>query len=172
MNGIDLNDLFNRVRDGDKEAFTHIYHELKQPVFTIICRIVQNRELAEDLTQDVFVKVFTSPPDCSVRNPRAWIFRIARNLAIDALRKTTCADIDVLSMVSDDFSGNLVTRLDLEQAIAALPRTEREILALHLNGALGFFDIAHIVGLSVSATYRKYRKALKTLRNLLDGGTL
>ena len=97
-----LKEYFSRVQQGDKEAFAHIYNELKQPVFTIVCRIVQSKEIAEDVTHDVFVKLFVSPPDSSVRNPRAWIFQIARNLAIDALRKGQCIDIDDVDIADDE----------------------------------------------------------------------
>ena len=53
-----------------------------------------------------------------------------------------------------------------------IPRDEREVLTLHINAELHFNEIAHIVGLSLPATYRKYRKAIKTLRELLGGGAL
>ena len=172
MNGTQLTELFKRVQHGDKEAFTHIYHDLKQPVLTIIFRIVQNRTMAEDLTQDTFVKLFVSPPDSSVRNPRAWIFRMAHNLAIDALRKAQCTNIDDLSLASEDRMDTIAVRADLERSIATLSCTEREILALRLNGELGFQEIARITGLSLSAVYRCYHKTLKTLQTQLNGGIL
>ena len=102
----DLKEYFSRVQNGDKDAFARIYNELKQPVFTIACRIVQSKEIAEDVTQDVFVKLFISPPDSSIRNPRAWIFQMARNLAIDALRKKQSIDLDDVELaVEDEISG-------------------------------------------------------------------
>lgn len=60
-------------------------------------------------------------------------------------------------------------KLDVESAIGKLSCLERQILTLHLNGDLNFNDIARIVELSLPAAYRKYRKALKTLRDLLNG---
>ena len=80
MYEMNLNEYFSRVRNGDKEAFAQIYDELEKPVFTIVSRIVQSKEIAEDVTQDIFVKLFVSPPDSSIRNPRAWIFQMTRNL--------------------------------------------------------------------------------------------
>lgn len=172
MYEIDLKDCFSKVRAGDKEAFAHIYNELKQPVFTIACRIVQSHEVAEDITHDVFVKLFISPPDSSVKNPRAWIFQMARNLSIDVLRKKQCSDIDKVSATTPDEYSKLVTRLDIETAIAKLPCIEREILSLHLTAGLRFVDVAKIVNMSVPATYRKYKKAIKSLQNALNGGAL
>lgn len=172
MSENNLKEYFSRLQQGDKEAFAHIYNELKQPVFTIVCRIVQSNEIAEDVTHDVFVKLFVSPPDSSVRNPRAWIFQIARNLAIDALRKGQCIDIDDVDIADDEKLNRYIVRWDIESAIKRLPRIEREILSLHLNGELSFIEISRIVGLSLPATYRRYRKAINTLRELLGGGAL
>lgn len=171
MDKTNLSELFAQIQRGDKDAFTQLYHNLKQPVFTIIYRIVQNQTIAEDLTQDLFVKLFVSPPDTTVKNPRAWIFQAAHNLAIDALRKTQPANIDDMTLTSEERMNAIVIKTDLERAIATLSCAEREILSLRANGGLGFQDIARITGQSLSAVYRSYRKTLKTLQTLLNGGT-
>lgn len=164
--------LLDRVRAGDKNAFAQLYHELKQPVFVIVSRIVRSEAMAEDVTQDVFVKLYASPPDPSVKNPRAWIFRMARNLAIDTLRKQRDIALDDVDIPSMDPTEGIHTRLDLETAIWRLPQCERELLSLHLNAELPFREIARIVGLTLPAAYRKYRRALKALRDILNGGAL
>ena len=169
---MNLSEYFSRVRNGDKEAFAQIYDELEKPVFTIVSRIVQSKEIAEDVTQDIFVKLFVSPPASSVRNPRAWIFQMARNLAINALKKKQSIDIDDVELVADDQISSVVMRMDIESAISRLPCVEREILSLRLNAQLHFHDISHIVSLSVPATYRKYRKAINALREFLGGDAL
>ena len=172
MDKTNLSELFAKVQRGDKDAFTQIYHNLKQPVFTIIYRIVQNQTIAEDLTQDLFIKLFVSPPDSTIKNPRAWIFQVAHNLAIDTLRKAQPANIDNLTLASPERMDAIVIKTDLERAIATLSDTEREILSLRANAELGFQDIARITGQSLSAVYRSYRKTLKILQTLLNGGTL
>jgi len=172
MSEAELKEAFSGVRGGDTEAFARVYAELKQPVYTVIRRIVQSRELAEDVTQDVFVKLFVSPPDPSVKNLRAWIFRMAHNGAIDALRKKQEADLDGELPDPEDEIGRLALRMDMEAAIGSLPAPEREILSLRINGELGFREISSVAGMSVAAVYRKYRKAIHTLRELLSGGAL
>ncbi len=172
MPEMNLKGYFLKLQNGDKEAFAHIYQELKQPVFTIACRIVQSPELAEDITHDVFVKLFTSPLDSSIRNPRAWIFQMTRNLALDALKEKQCTDIEDLQIAANDMCSHILMRRDMETALSKLPRLEREIISLHLNGELHFHEISKIVGLSLPATYRKYRKALESLRTYLTGGAL
>lgn len=164
--------LFDRVRSGDKEAFSELYRELKQPVYTICRRILQSGDAAEDVTHDVFVKLYASPPDASVKNIRAWIFRMARNQAIDTLRKYKHEDEGAAPETAADVYPALELRLDLESAMQRLPQLQRDILTLHLNAQLSFRETAGIVGLSVPATYRNYRKALITLRDALNGGAL
>ena len=74
------------LRTGDTDAFEQIYIHLSQPLFTVIVRIMGNRTAAEDILQEVFVKLYQSPPPPSVKNPRAYLFQMARNLAIDGIR--------------------------------------------------------------------------------------
>lgn len=61
---------------------------MKDPVFTVICRIMADRDAAEDIMQELFVKLYCAPPPSDVQNLRAWIFKMARNLAIDGVRKS------------------------------------------------------------------------------------
>lgn len=171
MAASDLKIQFQRLRSGDPDAFALIYHDLKQPVYTICWRIVQSRETAEDLTQDVFLKLYQSPPDASVKNERAWIFQIARNASIDFLRKQHDVPLEEYSLPgSSKELDNLETAMDLEAAMASLSESDREILTLHLNADLTFREIGQIMGLSLPAVYRQYQKALKILKDRLNGG--
>ena len=172
MTEMNLRELFNRIQNGDRDSFVHVYQELKQPVYTICYRIIQSKETAEDITHDVFVKLYSSPPDASVKNIRAWIFQMARNLSIDALRKRSrTAEQDGQSDVKDAYA-RIHLRMDIELALRRLPSDEREILTLHLNADLNFKEISRIANLSLPATYRKYRKALKHMQTELNGGCL
>ena len=170
MADINLQDLFTRIHKGDKDAFACVYHELKQPVYTISYRITQSKETAEDITHDVFVKLFSAPPDSSVKNIRAWIFQMARNLSIDALRKKSRMGEQGKDISNVDFYDRIHFRMDIETALRKLPRDELEIITLHLNADLNFKEISKILNLSLPATYRKYRKALNCIQAELNGG--
>ncbi len=166
MKEIELKMLLSAFREGDKEAFSEIYNELKKPVFTIAYRIIFDYETAEDITQEIFLKLYTSPPDASIKNPRAWIFRMARNLAIDVLRKKQCSDIDDVTLSQND-TDFLSTKIDIENALSSLSVSEREIVSLHIDGGLGFREIGKVLGISLPAAYRKYKGALNKLRRML-----
>lgn len=170
MTDFDLRSLFSSFEKGDREAFSVIYQELKQPVFTICYRILQSREEAEDITQDVFLRLFHSPPDASVNNVRAWIFQMARNLSIDALRRMGLAAREAVPVGEYDAYGQIHLQMDVERALRKLPLRERQILTLHLNAGLPFREIATMMELSLPGAYRIYRKALKTVQIELNGG--
>ena len=173
MDNPDLQKCFERLRGGDVSAFAEVYHAIKVPVFTVVYRIVQTRDTAEDVTQDVFVKLFSSPPDPSVKNLRGWIFQMAHNQAIDALRKKRDVPLGShLPPAEASLCETVGLRLDVEKAMAALTCVQREVVSLHIYGELAFREIAPIVGLSLPAAYRCYRRAIKSLRDQLNGGAV
>ncbi|MBQ8539065.1 MAG: RNA polymerase sigma factor [Ruminococcus sp.] len=162
-----LKNDFERLKKHDKNAFITIYNELKIPVYTIAYRIVCSKELAEDITQEVFLRLFSSPPDAEIKNPRAWIFAIARNLSLDHLRKAENINIDDITATFEHSESDIIARLDVETALQHLSTTEREIITLHLNAGLSFKEIASITKLSLPSTYRRYKKALGKLKAIL-----
>ena len=173
MDKIDMKERFDQVRMGDKEAFADIYHFMKTPVYTVIYRIVCTRESTEDIMQDLFLKLYTSPPTSSVKNIRSWIFRMAYNLALDALRKKSHSELQSdYPSFSLPIEEEVGLRCDLERALYQLSAEEREIVTLHLSAELSFQEIARIMGMSLPAVYRRYKKALKILRKILKGEEL
>lgn len=148
----------------DKAGFSALYREMGRPVYIVIYRIVHSKEMAEDLMQDLFVRLYAQPPVSSVKNLRAYIFQMARNLAIDALRRERTQEWEE---PVNDLSGH-EDRLDIEQALAALPSLQSQTVTLHINAGLGFAQIAQMLGVSTPTVWRQYRKALASLREMLE----
>jgi len=166
----ELRKKFDLIRRKDVKAFEEVYSDMKTPVFTVILRITRSRELSEDIFQELFVRLFTSPPGETVKKPRAYILQMAHNLAIDAVkgqpRLADIADFENLSAREADEDA-----YDARQALAALPLKERRIVALHINGGLKFREIAGITGEPLGTVLWRYRKALDSLRKMLEGGS-
>lgn len=160
--------LFARLRSGDKEAFEALYLEYRTPVYTILYRVVGNRETAEDLFHDLFLRLYDSPPGEDVRNTRAWIFRMARNLAIDSLRTRHPAVEPDESLPEKEEDREL--SLDLEDALRSLPEKERELLTLHAVLGLSFNEITKITGRSLPSVWRGYQSAAARLKKRMNGG--
>ena len=156
------------LKTGDQQAFLKIYQELKTPVYTVLVRLTGDRLLSEDLLQEVFLRIYRQPPEAE--KPRAYVFRMARNLAIDALRqKQTCDPLEDYTLQTDP---DPTLKLDLERAFARLTVGERQLVALHLSAGLTFREVAAIVERPLGTVLWQYRKAIEKLRNTLDGGSL
>ena len=89
-------ELVRLSRRGDERAARELVHRFERPVFSIVYRMVRDRELAEDLSQDVFVRTFNNLDryDRSYRFS-SWLFKIAYNLTVDHLRKRDLPTISV-----------------------------------------------------------------------------
>lgn len=158
----------DKVREGDMAAFEEMYHELKTPVMTVAMRITGDRHAAEDVLQDVFVKLYQSLPDPRIKKPRAYIFRMARNLAIDGIRGQQPLNLDDYEDTLQRSDPDAAERLDIEAAMMRLPIEQRQTVSLHLNGGLKFREIANITETPLGTVLWRYRKAIKRLQALLE----
>lgn len=172
MNNDELRSQIQKVHEGNFVAFEAIYNDLKTPIYTIAFRILQSQPDAEDVTQEVFLKLFRSPADFAVMNPRAWLFQVAHNLSIDTLRKRKdSSEIEEDVPSSDELSFEQIAwKHDIDSAFRYLTYSEREVVSLHIYGELTFSSISKIMKISLPATYRLYRNAIKKLQSLLNGG--
>jgi len=164
---IDLQKILTDIRNGDKTAFETLYESYKTPLFTIIYRITRNFEVSEDILQEMFIKIYTYPPE-PLKNPRAYLFKMAHNIAIDNLRKQK-EKIDLTEaenqapLSQPDYS----IKIDIENALATLPDRDCQIVTLHINGDLKFREIAEILKLPLGTVLWAYQKSIKQLRTLL-----
>ena len=165
-----LQEYFGMVRRGDTEAFAAIYTDLKTPVYTVIYRIVGYRESAEDVMQELFLCLFRQPPDPSVKNMRAYIFRAAHNMALDRLRRDRHVSLDGLAedSIAPTEARELDTRLDIDAAMRRLTDEERRVITLRINAELTLAETAKIMGKSVASVHRTYNRALDALKQLLQ----
>lgn len=161
------------LRNGEKDALEDIYQGLKNPLFTIIFRIIKNRSEAEDILQDLFVRLYETPLGNDIRKPRAYLFMIARNMAIDHLRQQkNNIDLDEAEDVKCSDTEDWSQKMDIENALKTLSVTDNEIITLHINCGMKFREISEITNLPLGTVLWRYRKSIDQLRNLLDGGAL
>lgn len=172
MNNHDLRLKLEEFQSGNKDAFFIIYEELKTPIYTIIYRILYDAKMSEDVMQDIFLRIFETPPLPHIEKPRAWVFQMARNLAIDCKRKLReTQDLSDEIETSESLLENVVaTRVDVETALRHLSLEDREIVTLHLNAELKFREIAEVINKPLGTTLWRYQKAIGKLRLFLTGG--
>lgn len=168
--------LLGAIGDGDMAALEQLYRELRVPVYAVALAITADRNLAEDISQEVFVRVHrharTYRPGS---RPRAWVLAIARNLAFDVLRRRrrelpaeepASHETTGVSFLGDDAT---LARLELTAALLELGVTERQIVVLHDVAGLTHAEIASGLGLPPGTVRWKYRLALAHLQTTMKG---
>ena len=119
-------ELVTRTQQGSEKAYRELLGRYQRPVFSIIYRMIRDREQAEDLAQETFVRVFNNIDRYDPRYKfSSWIFKIATNLTIDWIRRKE------LNTVSIDGSRNAVTAEQIEATsitIASTDETPEELL--------------------------------------------
>jgi RNA polymerase sigma-70 factor (ECF subfamily) len=173
LNNSEIKRKLDAIRGGDNVAFEELYNDLKTPIYTIIYRITWDKSSSEDVMQEVFFKLYQSPPETHIKNLRAYIFQMGRNLAIDSTRKQhPDISLDEIAEAAhlpiDDFS----LRMDIEDALKTVPAQECQIVTLHVIGELKFREISAIMQIPLGTVYGRYKKAISTLKKIISGGTL
>jgi RNA polymerase sigma-70 factor (ECF subfamily) len=160
------------------EAFRTLAHRHAAAVQGFARSLLGKAEGAEDVAQEVFLRVYQARERyVPGRAPfRAWLFRIARNLALNARRdrsrrrSTVLEDADDLEESGAGPARAREQRLDaeaLDDAVSRLPSGEREVIALRFKEGLSYEEIGSILGGGAAALKQKTWRALQRLRTLL-----
>jgi RNA polymerase sigma-70 factor, ECF subfamily len=173
-----LDHLLSRVGLGDRAAFKSVYTATSGKLFAVILRILQDRATAEDVLQGVYVKVWTHAKEYQPgkASPMTWLITIARNAAIDALRRKRPqhATEDEGLVVADPGAGPeaaaiLSSEMDrLRGCLGRLPQDRQEaVLGAYLDG-YSYEDLAarHAVNLNTMRSW--LRRALISLRECMS----
>jgi RNA polymerase sigma-70 factor, ECF subfamily len=122
-------------------------------------------DLAEDLAQDVFVRVVRGAVRYEARErERAWLFRIARNALTDHRRRLAVRSVVAHEASEPTVEANQLMRLELHQALARLPDIQREAFLMAEIGGLSYFEIADVLEMSVAAIRSALYRARLSLR--------
>ncbi len=158
---------------GPKPAFEDLYRDYLDRIYAFLRSQLGSAADAEDVTSQVFVKAFQAYGRYEPRHetPAAWLFRIARNAALDhhrragrlaraerALSREPVASADPGSLAQE----RIVYR-ELLEAVARLPERHREVIGLRQSG-LSFLEVGGLMGCSEDAAKMLYHRALKALR--------
>ena len=132
----------------------------------------KDRYLAEDITQESFLKFWQSHTYEDTGKEMAYLYTIARNLCIDEFRKPQLLDIeDYLELVSDgtDNAQHIIDSIAVNQALERLPGDLREIVVLRYSNELSASDIGLILGMSRFSVNRRIKEGLRLLKNYMEG---
>lgn len=169
--------LVQRAQAGEAAAFAAIYDDLAPRVLRFLCHQVGDPDRAEELMQRTFVKVIEALPRYRQRGGvpfRAWVFRIARNVAIDAQRTDhpAVALDDAPDQAStapgpEQLLEEAVRRGELLAALERLPRDQHDVIVYRFFGELTPHEVAPLLHRSDGAVRVLQHRALRRLRQLL-----
>ena len=161
-----------KIKAGDKSALHEIYEKYVGYIYSIVFQVVMNREDAEDITSEFFIKLWKLADTYrSGKGHKAWMATIARNMAIDLLRKNKREVLteDFVDSISenaspDDVEGEVLADMSLKEALDTLKPGEREIVNMKIMGELTFQEIADILKQPMGTVTWRYQNAIKKLR--------
>ncbi|MDR2914166.1 MAG: sigma-70 family RNA polymerase sigma factor [Tannerella sp.] len=160
-----------KILSGDTACFACILDRYSRQVFSLICKVVRNKEDAEELTQDVFIKVFRYLSSFKQESSfSTWLYRIAYNTAISETRKKKyeypAIDEMLINTIQDDefLTDDSSGRIDLlENALRLLPPEERMMILLFYMQDKTIDEVAEITGLSATNVKTKLFRIRKKL---------
>lgn len=165
-------ELTPAIRAGDPGAFQMLYFRYAQRLFPFLWRRTGTRETAEDLVQEVFIRLWRSrenlDPEKSIQ---AYLYRTAHHLAIDHLRKKI-REVETASHLPEPRCAELretafEERERIRKAIDALPENQRLVFCLSRDEGLKYTEIARVMNISIKTVETHMNKALKKLRKSL-----
>jgi RNA polymerase sigma-70 factor (ECF subfamily) len=174
-------EIIIKYLNGDKEAYTEIVNRYLKLILNFVYRLIGNQKEAEDITQDVFLKSWKSLKRFDTKKSfRTWIFSIARNAAIDYLRKRK--DVPISLFDSDDgnnvIEDNLTdeelkpdelyalteNKIHIEKIMNELSIVQKQVIMLKYMNEMSLSEVAEVMKIPIDTAKSHHRRALKRLK--------
>ena len=177
---LDDSNLVERARAGDDAAFAVLFEQFHAPILNYLHRMVSDRALAEDLTQDTFIKAYKALPKTKQDLAfKAWLYRIATNTALSHLRRGKI--VQFLPFIGEREHGDerverTVTRqTDIENVLNQLPKHYAAVLLLRHYQGLSLAETAEALEITENAAKLRLfraRKAFSKIYGVAPDGTV
>ena len=176
--------LVNRYIQGDERSLEVLIHRHKSKIFSYIYSKTLDREVAEDIFQETFIKVINTLKKGAYSDEGKflqWVMRIAHNLTIDYFRKLNKVphynesdEYDIFSQIQDE-ELNAEDKMAWEQLLSGvrelikeLPGEQREVLVMRMYKNMSFKEISEATGVSINTALGRMRYALINLRKIVE----
>lgn len=180
-----FSECIQAMKRGDKDGLRQVYEEYVSYIYGIVRSLLASREEAEDVTSEFFIKLWEKSDSYRAGNGhKGWMATIARNLAIDTLRKKrreepvdfqmqagteeeVCTEAASRALHATDGKSveeEVVGSLTVKEAFSLLKEPEREVVHLKIMSGMTFQEIADLLGSPMGTVTWRYREAMKKLR--------
>lgn len=179
MNKVDKEELhfiFERIKCGEKEAIEDLYHKYQSLVINISFSIVKDKNIAEEVSQNVFLKIMQlSLEKLPSQNELSWLYTVVKNCSIEYLRKQS-NDLDINSIYNLEDQENEITKTidkdSFNRLMDCLNDKEKEIVSLKVIANLSFREIGMVLNIPIGTVQWKYYKAIHTLKIFISNLTI
>jgi RNA polymerase sigma factor (sigma-70 family) len=176
-------ELIIQFQTGQEAALGVLVNRYKYQLFSYLYKKTKDRDLANDLFQDTFIRVINTLKKGTYKNEEKflpWVTRIAHNLMIDYFRKSSLMpmthgndDFDVFRSVrkEDSIEQHLMksqTYAELLKLVALLPKDQKQVLVMRIYGEKSFKEIAQKTNVSLNTSLGRMRYAILNLRKMID----
>ncbi len=178
-------ELIEKYLSGNQNSLEHLIHRHKNRIFAYILMVVKDKQLADDIFQDTFIKVINTLRSGSYKEEGKfiqWVMRIAHNLIIDHFRKSKRIPVienknedfdifDTIRLLDNSIEDRIITdqiHTDLRKLIELLPPEQKEVLVMRHYAEMSFKDIAEQTEVSINTALGRMRYALINLRKLIE----
>jgi RNA polymerase sigma-70 factor (ECF subfamily) len=176
--------LVKKYINGNEEALSKLINRHKTRIYGFIYSKIKDRDIADDVFQDTFVKVIKTLKSNSYKEEEkflSWVMRISHNLVIDHFRKTNRMpmqrdndEFSIFSILSDN-SPNIENKIiidqlqsDLKKLIEELDDDQKEILTMRMYYNMSFKEISEEKEISINTALGRMRYALNNLRKMIE----
>jgi len=178
-------ELVDKYLTGNQASLEKLIRRHKNKVFAYILMVVKDKQLADDIFQDTFIKVINTIRAGSYKEEGKfiqWVMRIAHNLIIDYFRKSKRIPVidnnsedfdifDTIKFTDDSIEDRIITdqiHQDVRKLINYLPAEQKEVLIMRHYSEMSFKDIAEQTDVSINTALGRMRYALINLRKLIE----
>lgn len=163
-----LHEIFQKIISGDETGIEELYKNYKSLIMNIAFSIVKNRDLSEEISQIVFMKIIKlEKSKLPTSNESSWIYAVTKNQTIEYLRKEH-NEIDIDNIYDTPNIKNEIDEIidieDFNRIIKCLDEQEKEIVSLKIISNFTFKEIAEILKIPIGTVQWRYYKAVHTLK--------
>jgi RNA polymerase sigma-70 factor (ECF subfamily) len=167
-------ELIKQAQQGDRRAFGQLVRLHREGAVNVVYRMCGDAELAEEAAQEAFIRAWTNLPRYKPRSPfRNWLYRIATNVAVDALRsQKETVDVESVDVPDAESGPEALTEVRergerVRQAVLALPPASRAVVVLREYEDLSYKEIADTLGIPIGTVMSRLNYARSLLRQTL-----
>ena len=166
----ELHEIFDKMRKEDKKSYEELYKKYYKLVYNIAFSILKNKENAEDISQNVFIKIGNLKKEKLPNSYEAsWLYTVTKNECISLFRKTkeTLTIEDIKNENLEDEIEGIIQKNLYEKLMENLEKIEKQIIFLKVEAGYSFKEIARLLKMPIGTVQWKYYKSLHALKLLI-----